>query len=518
VSNAKAAVRKPVGTSMPRRDIAFLDEAGYVALLAAADRALAKDSANRSAFYRKAVALGFLGRVAEACQAMAALLALGKPDPRYLFLDAGLRSLAQMSSARGHHTEESVKEGPATTDKLRAVIALQPGTVAAWLATADLLKSIGATADQVSLLRLGARRSWRDTASLGALGDQLQECGDYAAAAECYDRALRVGHGSTVHALTQLAWFMVAWGHPDTARLLLDDARAGAPHDREVLFAGYYLENQEGRLEEALACIREVNALRRSRETGEAELGLLGRLGRTDEQLAMLESFIQSEKDDALRSRWMARKARVLLERGEVDAAMTVAKWAASEDSRTGPAVLIWAMTLERKGRHEDALRALDMCSDVKELLADIDYWLTRSSAFSGMMDWEKALESAREATRRSPDDERGWKQVLFLSRRIGRPKDGAPAVRNLLECKDQDCEFLSAMVLSLMAVRWYGAAGQFADRLVAAAPTDPDTLYLLGSLYSRMGNQSKADECFAASENAEGGAAQCNTGGAPHE
>lgn len=511
-TRVNAATRKPQGTSRPREDIAFLDEAGYTALVAAADEALARDATKEDALYHKAVALGFLGRVEAAGRTASTLLDIDGTNPRYVFLEAALRFLGRAPSAG------DPKEQEAAAETLRTAMALKPSDAASWLAAAELLKSAGAPAtDLVALLLLASERPWRDTVALGILGDQLQECGEYALAARCYDRALQF-RGGTSHALTQLAWFMLAWGHADTARLLLDEALAAAPRAREALFAAYYLDNQENRLEEALGHVHEVNALRRSRETGEAEIDVLGKLGRASDQVLTLDGFIQSEGDGALCSRWMARKSRILLDGGEVEAALAVATSATNRYGLTGPALLLRAMALERKNRHYDALLALDICRDEKEMAATVDYWLTRSCALSATMDLEKALEAAWEATRRSPDDERGWKQVLLLSRTLGRPKDGAAAATHLLGCQDPTCAFLAAMVLSLMAARFYEAAGQFADRLSMAEPTDPDTLYLLGSLYSRMGNRVKADECFVASERADREATRNNKGGAPHE
>lgn len=506
-------IKKLTAARRPRKDIAFLDEVEYDELLATADKELARNPANHEALYHKAVALGFLGRVEAAGRTASMLLDRAASNPRYPFLEAALRFLGRAPSAG------DPKEQEAAAQTLRTAMAMKPSDAASWLAAAELLKSAGAPAtDRVALLVLASERPWRDTAALGVLGDQLQECGEYALAAKCYDRALRLHRGDTSHALTQLAWFMVAWGHTDTARLLLDEALAAAPHVRETLFAAYYVDNQEGHVEEALGHIHEVNALHRSRETGEAEIDLLGRLARSSDQMLTLDEFIESEKDDTLRSRWMVRKARMLLDGGEAEAARTLARSVCAQYGRADAALLVWAMALEREGKYSDAAFILDMCPGEEELLANTEYWLTRSSALSATMSLEKALEAAWEAARRSPDDERGWKQVLLLSRTLGRPKDGAVAATHLLECQDPSCEFLVAMVLSLMVGRSYDAARRFADQLSTAEPTDPDTLYLLGSLYSRMGNRVKADECFGASERVDREVAQDSKGGTPHE
>jgi tetratricopeptide (TPR) repeat protein len=518
--SAPDAVSEPASTCRARKGIAFLDEEGYGELLSAANKALEADSTNRRALYNKAVALGFLGHAAEAYEIVFSLPEKEGSNSRWVFLGAGLRSLAFASPLKACISdEERRKRAAATTNTLRMVMTLKPTDAESWLTAADLFKSAGARPeDPVRVLRIASEHAWHDAGSLGALGDGLQEDGAYVAAAECYDRAVRTCRGDRTHALTQLAWFMVAFRHIDTARALLAEALAAAPQAREALFAAYYLDSQEGRLEEALGHIREVNALHRSRESGEAELEVLAKLGRAADQLPTLERFIESERDGALCTRWMARKARILLDGGQTEGALALVTATNKRYGSTGHALLVWAMALERGGKHGEALAVLDMCKGDEELIATTDYWLTRSSALSATTDTEKAVEAAWEATRRSPDDERGWKQVLFLSRSLGRPKDGAVAARHLMKCPDRSCEFLAAMLLSLMTARSYDAAGCFADALSAAAPTDPDTLYLLGSLYSRMGNHVKADECFAASETAEDRAATRKEGGMSHE
>jgi tetratricopeptide (TPR) repeat protein len=203
------------------------------------------------------------------------------------------------------------------------------------------------------------------------------------------------------------------------------------------------------------------------------------------------------KKDNKLVVAWK-NKAKVLIERGECQEAVSCLDWITSNLELPADDVSIAlnkGMALYELGRLEEASSHLDTVLD--EDAQNVEAWRIKGNIYGKMNRWGGAIQCYNEAVKHDPSREDVWIAIAEIYINHGKYKEASKALDQVLKTNiwNTDAWYFQGIVFSKIG-RW-GAAIQCLDKALSIEPTQMKIWKAKGELLSGSNRNDEALACI---------------------
>lgn len=422
-------------------------------------------------------------------------------------------------------------------DAFKKVLELDPGNDEALLGLAMVYTDLGDRPRAAKVLEQVASKapSLRVLTHLGATYEEMEE---YAKAAEAYRKALELSPGNVEikQALAQALllsdqvdealklYHELAREEPDDYRIHLRlsqiyrekrqyeeaqkelaEAKRLAPGNLEILYNEVNLLEAQGRLQEAIAALKQILELteKSSYSQGEAAnrrvfLERLGLLYRNNGQYAeAVATFEQLGKfDPDLGPRVATQIAETYRQAKQFNKALEVIEPAAKKYPGNDMVVVMHATVLADLGRWNEAIQVAERLLKAKK---DRESWIALAQIYEKTKRFDqmaRALDEAQKLNRRKSDEVTIWFLRGVMYERSKRYEQAEAAFHKVLEMEPDNAAALNYLgyMLADRNVRLEEAL-QLIQKAVDLDPENGAYLDSLGWVYFRLGQPEKARE-----------------------
>jgi len=349
------------------------------------------------------------------------------------------------------------------------------------------------------------------------LGNIYLEQGRYDAALQQYRLSLQQSEHASIYHNMGTAYFKA--GRVDSARVYFRRALALDPHIREAYIGLYKALRSEERLSQAIAALREAQAIWPGDETfllllGESYAGL----GKSEEARAVYRQLGKSSGEawgllgaEALRrGNW--QRAHDYLQRavdtekeaglyndlgaaqfglGQVEQALASFRTAARIDPQLAGAFANIGRVYLQYGRWLDAIAALERAVSLDDGNGHFRALLGQSYERAGK--FPQAAERYSEALERAPEKVEYHNNLAFLYQRLGRRTEAERLYLAALERDPEQVETLFNLGLLYLEDARYGQAIRAYQKLTVVAPDHIDGQINLATAWINTGQRQKA-------------------------